>query len=180
MEASVGITLGGAMTTREELLRRLWSHINAIGNNMVQQGSPSIVTHHAEVIVRSKRLDQNLECDGVCDPHETLWSMLPQASARRVRDKGRLCSSRGGIRQRLTPSRKSKWAVRSSALPTRIAPSLVCGDGEQKQVAVRIFDDEVSRAPCLLLEGLEERDVRGPELKEKLLNLIGRAGHCRR
>jgi hypothetical protein len=108
--------------------------------------------------------------------------MLPQASARCGRDKGRPCSSPGRHPATLDPISEVEVGSRTVLLCLpHIARSLVCGAGEQKQVSVRIFDDEVSRAPWLLLERLEERDVRGLEPKEKLLNLIGRAnGHCRR
>ena len=50
---------------------------------------------------------------------------------------------------------------------------LICGTGEQKQVAVRVFDDEVSGTPGLLLQRLEERDVCQLELEEQLFDLIG-------
>src|SRR5215471_14254086 len=67
------------------------------------------------------------------------------------------------------------------ALPTLEALSLFGGAGKKKQVAVRVFDDEVFGAPWLLLQCLEERDVCGLELEVELLNLIGAGdGHrCR-
>src|SRR3982074_1076879 len=53
--------------------------------------------------------------------------------------------------------------------------------GEQQQVAVRILDDEIPRAPGLCPERLMKHDAGRLKLQEEVLDLVGgREGYRRR
>src|SRR5437016_11857606 len=53
------------------------------------------------------------------------------------------------------------------------ANGLLRRPGEQQQIAVRVLDDEIARAPGLVLECLMERDAGRLELEKQLLDLGG-------
>jgi len=51
---------------------------------------------------------------------------------------------------------------------------LVCGSGEQQQIPIRIFDDEIPGAPGLLLQCLLEGHASGLKLQKQRLDLLRR------
>src|SRR4051794_25113019 len=77
----------------------------------------------------------------------------------------------------------SRLCGAASRTPHRVRDTmhhLLRRPGEQQQVAVGVLDDEISRAPRLLLERLKERHAHGLKLKKEVLDFLrGRDGERR-
>ena len=75
------------------------------------------------------------------------------------------------------PKKKFLLDCRQNRLDRRFQawPLLVRGSGEQQQIAIRIFDDEIPGAPRLLFQPLVEGDTGGLKLKKQQLDLVRRS-----
>src|SRR5580704_14573763 len=69
------------------------------------------------------------------------------------------------------PSRRNEGVVARSTIVSLKCASFA-GAGEEEQIAVGVFDDEVAGAPGLFLQRLEKRNAFGLKLKEELLDLV--------